>query len=91
MGKRVEREVIIKNVLGLHVRPATALSSIAALYKASFSVVKDDVCVDGKSSINLLTLAATQGTALKLISEGDDAEELIGKTSELIENGFGEE
>lgn len=91
MLKRAEREVEIRNTLGLHVRPSSALAELARKFAASLTIVKDGMTVDGKSSMDLLMLAATRGTALRLVAEGDDAEELVGKVSALIESGFGEE
>ena len=46
--------------------------------------------VDGKSIIQLMTLAAGCGTELELVSEGEDAEELLNSLEALISAGFDE-
>ena len=88
---RAEKKVTITNLLGLHVRPSAAIAGLARNYSSSFSIMKDGETIDGKSSMDLLTLAAIQGTELTLIAEGEDAETLVARVAELIENKFGEE
>jgi phosphocarrier protein HPr len=86
-----EKHVTILNMLGLHVRPSAAMAGAAAKFKSSVSVLKDGQAVNGKSSIDLLTLAAVAGTQLTLRAEGDDAREAVDALAALIETRFGEE
>ena len=46
---------------------------------------------DGKSVMQMIILAATEGTPLRIEAEGDDAEQAVQKLAELIESKFGEE
>jgi phosphocarrier protein len=87
----VERQVVILNTLGLHVRPSAAFAGTAAKFKACVSVIKDGQSVNAKSSIDLLTLAAVAGTRLTLRAEGDDAVEALQALAGLIEGKFGED
>jgi len=54
--------VTITNPQGLHMRPAYLLAETASKFDASIELVKDDIRVDGKSVLGILTLGAAQGT-----------------------------
>jgi phosphocarrier protein len=86
-----EAEVQISNKLGLHARAAARFVHLANQFSARISVAKNGTRVDGKSILGLLTLAASKGTRLKLIAEGDDEQEAVQKLSELVGNGFEED
>ena len=91
-GKQMtEKQVKIVNRLGLHVRPATAFAQIAGKYKSNILVIKDGQTINAKSSIELLTLAAIEGTVLTIKADGDDAEEAANALVKLVESKFGEE
>lgn len=47
--------------------------------------------VNAKSIIEVLTLAATKGSQMMVIAEGDDAETAATAIEELVQGGFGEE
>jgi len=86
-----ERQVMILNQLGLHVRPSAEFAGTASKFKSRVSVLKDGQTVNAKSSIDLLTLAAVAGTRLTLRAEGDDADQALDALSKLIDSKFGEE
>jgi len=81
-------EVTISNELGLHARPAMTFVELANEYKSDVRIQKDDQTVDGKSIMQVMMLAATQGTRLKITAEGEDAEEAISALQQLIESNF---
>ena len=84
-----ERRVVIQNEKGLHVRPAAAFAQAATKFLSRIQVIKDGHTVNGKSAIELLTLAAIPGTALLIRSEGDDAESAAESLARLVQNRFG--
>jgi len=86
----VEREVLIRNKLGLHARAAVKFVNLANRYSASVRVVKDDTEIDGKSILGILTLAATQGTPVVLRVSGKDEQEAMKALTMLIKDKFGE-
>jgi len=47
--------------------------------------------VDAKSIMQVMTLAATQGTKLTILATGPDAPQAIDAMAKLIAEGFGEE
>lgn len=46
---------------------------------------------DGRSPMELLMLVAVQGSVIRLVAEGPDANELLDALVALIDSGFGEE
>jgi phosphocarrier protein len=87
---RIEEELIIKNQLGMHLRPAQRFVQTVLKFQSEVHVHKGDQRVNAKSIMGLLTLAAACGTRLLVICEGDDAEEALSAVKVLVESGFGE-
>jgi phosphocarrier protein HPr len=87
----VERQVTIRNRAGLHTRPAATLVKTAARFKADFFMQKDNMEINGKSIIGVMTLAAEQGSTLLLRFEGPDEEEAAEAVVSLFERGFDEQ
>ncbi len=84
-------KVTIKNRLGLHARPAMVFVDAAGQFKCGVTVRRDDQEVDGKSIMMMMLLAATQGTELEIVADGEDAEAAIAKLKALVDAGFDEE
>jgi len=74
----------------MHARPAQVFVKKAGQYQARIEVIKDGRRVDGKSILNILTLAAVKGTQLGLEATGPDAEAALDALSELFNRGFDE-
>ena len=72
-GQPVKLNVTIQNRLGLHARPAMAFVDVANHFKCDIKVSKGDQAVDGKSIMQMMMLAATQGTQLQIQAQGNDA------------------
>ena len=85
------REVVVGNPQGLHARPASRLAQEAQSFKAEISIVCNDQQVDAKSILDILTLAAAQGSRLELRAEGEDACQALDRLEKLFESRFGEE
>ncbi len=90
---RISVKVVIRNRLGLHARPAMAFVDAAAGFESAITVRREDASetIDGKSIMQMMMLAATQGTALEITCEGDDAERACIALKALVERGFDEE
>ena len=86
----ITREVTVTNQAGIHTRPASMIVRTAAQFQAEFYIQKDAYEINGKSIIGVMTLAAEQGSTLKLIFDGDDEEAAADAIEEIFENGFGE-
>jgi len=84
------RIVVVTNPQGLHARPADLFVKLAGQYQSKIEVVKDNERVDGKSILNILTLAAVEGTHLQLEATGSDAEAALDALVSLVEQNFPE-
>ena len=83
-------DVTIKNVVGLHARPATFFIQKANTYKSSISVEKEDKRVNAKSLLGVLSLGIVNGMTITLVADGTDEAEALAGLKELIEKGFNE-
>jgi phosphocarrier protein HPr len=86
----IEKEVLIRNKLGLHARAAVKFVNMANRYGASVKIIKDNTEIDGKSILGILTLAATQGSSVLIRVSGKEEEEAITALTALIKNKFDE-
>ncbi len=86
----IEHVVTIKNRTGLHTRPAATLVQTAARFKADFTIEKDSLVINGKSIIGVMTLAAEQGSTLRLRFDGPDEQDAAAAIIALFESGFDE-
>jgi phosphocarrier protein HPr len=84
----VRRRVEILNLMGLHLRAAHRFVQIAQRYQARVRVAYEHRPADGKSILDLATLAAECGAVLDLEAEGPDAEEALLALVELVEARF---
>jgi phosphocarrier protein len=80
------RNFAITNRQGLHARPAQLFAQTATQYKAEITLMRDNMRVDAKSIMHILTLGAVQGTTLTVEAKGDDADEAIEALWELIQS-----
>ncbi len=85
--------VTVANKLGLHARPATLFVEMASTAASSITVRRcdQDNQVDGKSVMQMMMLAATQGTDIEIRAEGDDADQAVQSLVRLVKSGFQEE
>jgi phosphocarrier protein len=86
----IQREVTVRNRLGLHARAAARFVHAANAFHSRVTVTRDGRTMDGKSILGILLLAASQGTALQLGAEGDDERAAVDALAALVEDGFGE-
>jgi len=86
-----EQIVTIINRAGIHARPAAVLVQAAKDFICSIYFEKGNDRINGKSIMGILTLAATYGTELKIITDGEDEEQAIQTLVRLFESKFEEE
>jgi phosphocarrier protein len=81
--------ITICNKAGLHARAASRMVSVASAFRSSIKVGADKL-VDGKSILSLMMLAASKGTVLNIIIEGEDEKEALEAITALVDNRFDE-
>jgi phosphocarrier protein HPr len=86
----LNKELTIRNKMGMHARPAAQFVKRASKYKCDIWVEKDEEPVNGKSIMGLMMLAAGRGEIIKLITDGIDAEAAMADLEELVNTGFGD-
>jgi len=84
----VRKAVVVSNPQGLHARPAELFSRLALQYESDIEVIRDDLRIDAKSILNLLTLGAAQGTVLVLEARGTDADKAVEALERLVVSNF---
>ncbi|HBX26005.1 MAG TPA: HPr family phosphocarrier protein [Gammaproteobacteria bacterium] len=88
----ITTQVTVKNLLGLHARAANILAREASRFSSSVEI-EDRVSqrkIDAKSIMQVLMMAAGQGSELMLHVSGDDQEKATESLKALFNNGFGE-
>ena len=82
----VEARFTVQGELGLHARPAGRFVNLAGRFESEISVSRadHDEWVSGRSMLSILSLAASQGTVLRLRAEGPDAEDALAALGDLL-------
>ncbi len=86
--KRIEAEIEIRGALGLHARPAARLAKALKGLRAQVRLGHGERMVDAGSILDVLTLGARTGTRLRLIAEGEEAEEALETARRILEAGL---
>jgi phosphocarrier protein HPr len=87
----IERDVAIRNRLGLHARAAAKFVQTASRFQSEIKIRKNGEEVDGKSILGLLLLAASQGTRITIAVHGEDEAAAFAAVEDLIERSFDED
>ena len=86
----VRRELRVVNREGLHARPAALLVGLANSFQCQIELSKGEQRVDAKSIMDLMTLAAEQGTTLVLEARGNDAQAAADAIEKTFAEGLGD-
>ena len=90
MSQLVTRRVEIVNQKGLHARASARLARLATTLPCVVTVSRDGETADARSIMDLLCLAAHQGSTVDLGAIGPEAEACLDAVTALINEGFGE-
>lgn len=84
----ISKEITVKNIVGLHARPATFFIQKANEFKASIWVEKDSRRVNAKSLLGILSLGITKDMQITIIADGADEVVSVDSLIALIEKNF---
>ena len=84
------REVMVKNQVGLHARPATFFIQKANEFKSGIWIVKDERKVNAKSLLGVLSLGITRGSEITIVADGADEEDAVEELAKLVQVNFTE-
>ena len=86
----VKAKVEIRNLTGLHLRPAGVLCNKAIQFKSKIHFQVRDTTANAKSVLSVLGACVKCGDEITFICEGEDEKEALKALVEAIENGLGE-
>ena len=86
----ISRTVTIINKLGLHARATAKLVATASEHESHVWISRNDRKVNAKNIMQVMMLAASQGSTVELIADGPDERQAIDALTELIADYFGE-
>jgi phosphocarrier protein HPr len=87
----ISREVLIQNRRGLHARASAKFVGLASQLPARVEVEKDGNRVCGTSIMGLMMLGAAMGDSIRILAEGDGADDALQRLVTLVEDRFGED
>ncbi|WP_133512038.1 HPr family phosphocarrier protein [Candidatus Thiosymbion oneisti] len=87
----IRKELEILNKLGLHARAAAKLVTCAGAFASQVRLEWKGQQVNGKSIMNVMMLAAAQGSVVTLLIEGEDEAVACAALERLIADRFGED
>lgn len=83
-GETLRCKVVVTNPFGLHMRPLSLFAQRASQFQSVVQVIKGDQRFDGKRLLDLMLLAAEQGTELTLEVSGCDAPVALPTLAEIL-------
>ena len=82
------KDVVIRNQVGLHARPATFFIQKANEFRSTIWVEREERRVNAKSLLGVLSLGIVGGTSIRIIADGSDEEAAVSGLVELISSEF---
>ena len=82
--KKIRKNIVVKNKLGLHARPAALFVQLANKFDSQINVEKDNQKVNGKSIMGILTLGVERGSSIIIEAEGLDSKTAILELERLV-------
>lgn len=79
---------VVKNEKGLHTRPSTELVKCSSTFNSKIFLYYKNYCVNAKSLLGILMLAAQRGAKIQVEAVGVDAKKAIDAILTLASNKF---
>ena len=86
----VSKEFTINNELGMHMRPASLLSQMAAKYQSNITVKHNGKDFNAKSVMLLMTALIKCGSVIEVLCDGPDEEAALAEITAFIDSGMGD-
>jgi phosphotransferase system HPr (HPr) family protein len=84
------RRVIIVDRFGLHLRAATRLVGLAQSFRSEIAVICRGIRANGRSTLDLMSLAAGCGEVIDIEAVGSDAREAVAALADRLATGLDE-
>ena len=89
------KKTILKNISGLHARPASEFVALAKTFESKVTVKRLDDTeapeTNAKSIIKILAQGYAVNTPIEIYAEGPDEQTAVDKLIELVDSKFGED
>ncbi|MDD2394775.1 MAG: HPr family phosphocarrier protein [Sphaerochaeta sp.] len=86
----VTRELKVFNRAGIHARPAASIVKLANKYESELYLEKENMKINGKSIMGIITLGATHQSTIVMTCDGPDEQQMADAIQSLFENRFEE-
>lgn len=80
----VSGKIVIKDGLGIHLRPASLIAEEALKYACKVELCYNDRRVNGKSLLSILSLGIRKGNELEVCCDGADEEAALTAVMDVI-------
>lgn len=87
----IEKILTVRNRAGIHARPAAIIAQTANKFQSEVMLSREDIEVNAKSIMGVITMAAGYNTQLTLRVTGADESEAAAALDALFESKFEEE
>ena len=87
----IEDTIQIQNQTGLHARPAAKMVKVISKYSSKIEFTKDDMTINAKSILGLMSLAAERGSKIHIRIHGEDEKEAMESILNLFKQFHDEE
>ncbi len=81
----------VQNRAGIHARPASLIAQTANKFSSEILLEKNDVAVNAKSIMGVITMAAGYNATLTVRATGSDEKDAVAAIKALFDNKFEEE
>lgn len=86
----ISRYVTIKNITGLHLKPAAFFCKEAMKYKSQITFKFENTTANAKSVLSVLGACVKCGDEIEIFCDGVDEEEALESLVRAVEEGLGE-
>jgi phosphocarrier protein len=86
----VSKELMVCNRAGIHARPAAMIVKVANKFKSNLFMEKEDMKINGKSIMGVITLGAGYKSKILVSCEGEDEQDMVTAIEKLFNNRFEE-
>jgi phosphocarrier protein HPr len=86
----IKSNLTISNKLGLHARASAKLSKLAGSFASDVFLTRNERRVNAKSIMGVMMLAAGQGSAIEIETDGVDEQAAMDALCALVDGRFGE-
>ena len=87
----VTKKIVVQNRAGIHARPSSLIVQTANKFQSNIMFEKENITVNAKSIMGVMTMAAGYKTELTVSADGADEAEAIAALEQLFAAKFEEE